>query len=193
MHYIAAIRRDRMRGGRSSYDGCSPHGRPKYEMKTPTPKSVQKRPRTTNPNRTPQNAAGLAMHKNLENVNVMLPSGENIPGSQLLSMLNRTTKTSTEGAKPFVPHLLTEIMNVESYLCEDENSTEFPPERLSENDPTFMLSLLQLAELRLYKLVRWARNLPQFSSISVSTVKYCFYFNHPKSQYKSTSYLPRIF
>ena len=28
--------------------------------------------------------------------------------------------------------------------------------------------LMQLTELRLYKLVRWARNLPQFGAISVS-------------------------
>ncbi|XP_060073525.1 nuclear hormone receptor FTZ-F1 beta-like [Ylistrum balloti] len=162
---LEAIRHDRMRGGRSSYDGCSPHGRPKvYPLElASTPKP---------PRRTPgsqRKAAPSANNPNtsLENVHVTLPTGEDISGSQLMAILNRNGKSvPEETVKPFVPHLLTEIMNVESYLCDDENQADFPADRLSENDPTFMLSLLQLAELRLYKLVRWARNLPQFSAIA---------------------------
>lgn len=163
---LEAIRIDRMRGGRSSYDGCSPHGRPKiYPLEMMGQSSTPKTPkRTPSVHRKP---SANNSNSPFENVNVTLPSGENISGSQLMAILNRNGKSVTEETvKPFVPHLLTEIMNVESYLCEDENQTDFPPERLSENDPAFMLSLLQLAELRLYKLVRWARNLPQFSSIA---------------------------
>ncbi|XP_033732432.1 nuclear hormone receptor FTZ-F1 beta-like [Pecten maximus] len=162
---LEAIRHDRMRGGRSSYDGCSPHGRPKVY-----PLELASAPKT--PRRTPSShrkVAPSANHPNtsLENVHVTLPTGEDISGSQLMAILNRNGKSAPEETiKPFVPHLLTEIMNVESYLCDDENQADFPADRLSENDPTFMLSLLQLAELRLYKLVRWARNLPQFSAIA---------------------------
>lgn len=155
-----------MRGGRSSYDGCSPHGRPKsypLELKMQRKKSVP--PSSPKTIKIPHTTA---IPKNLENIHVTLPTGEDISGSQLMAILNRSGKPVSEEVKPFVPNLLTEIMNVESYLCEDESSTDFPPERLSENDPSFMLSLLQLAELRLYKLVRWARNLPQFSAIAVS-------------------------
>lgn len=162
---LEAIRHDRMRGGRSSYDGCSPHGRPKvYPLELTPGQKAQRRASSSH-----RKVASSSNHMNsaLENVHVTLPTGEDISGSQLMAILNRNGKTAPEETiKPFVPHLLTEIMNVESYLCDDENQADFPADRLSENDPTFMLSLLQLAELRLYKLVRWARNLPQFSSIA---------------------------
>ena len=48
------------------------------------------------------------------------------------------------------------------------------PRRGPGGDPSdeqvFYNYLMQLTELRLYKLVRWARNLPQFGAISVSLV-----------------------
>ncbi|OWF54666.1 nuclear hormone receptor FTZ-F1 beta-like [Mizuhopecten yessoensis] len=162
---LEAIRHDRMRGGRSSYDGCSPHGRPKvYPLELTSIPKPQRRTPSSHRKVAPSANQG---NQSLENVHVTLPTGEDISGSQLMAILNRNGKSvPEETVKPFVPHLLTEIMNVESYLCDDENQADFPADRLSENDPTFMLSLLQLAELRLYKLVRWARNLPQFSAIA---------------------------
>jgi hypothetical protein len=51
---------------------------------------------------------------------------------------------------------------------EDDNSADYPAEKFSDGDQNFFLTFLQIAEVRLYKLVRWARNLPQFSAISVS-------------------------
>ena len=66
-----------------------------------------------------------------------------------------------------VPELLTDIMNLEALLADDDI-----PQEGAGGDPcdeqVFYNYLMQLTELRLYKLVRWARNLPQFGAISVS-------------------------
>lgn len=160
LQFLLAIRVDRTRGGRSSYDGCSPHGRPKTLMDKNTPKPIRRN--------SQQRSSTEGLPKSLENVHLMLPSGEDISGSQLVAILNRSGRTFPEEVKPFVPQVLTEIMNLESILCEDEVA-EIPNDKSSgDSDQNFFVVLLQLAELRLYKLVRWARNLPQFSAISVS-------------------------
>lgn len=68
-----------------------------------------------------------------------------------------------------VPELLTDIMNLEALLADDD----IPQEGVGEeptDEQAFYNYLMQLTELRLYKLVRWARNLPQFGAISVSLV-----------------------
>ena len=105
----------------------------------------------------------------LEDINVTLPTGEDVSGSQLMAILNKSGKALLQGmVKPVVPTILSDIVGMESFLCEDEAETDFPMEKISDTDPNVIMSMLQLAELKLYKLVRWARNLPQFSSIAVS-------------------------
>ena len=73
-----------------------------------------------------------------------------------------------------VPELLTDIMNLEALLIDDD----IPPDN-SGVDPNsqegFYNYMMQLTELRLYKLVRWARNLPQFGAISVSLSVFLFF------------------
>ena len=69
--------------------------------------------------------------------------------------------------KPLVPHILTDIMSLESLLCDDDIPQEIGGDRLDMSDPSVFLTFLQLAELKLYKIVRWARNLPYFANISV--------------------------
>lgn len=66
-------------------------------------------------------------------------------------------------------------MNLEPLLADDD----IPPEAAGDDplsDQAFYNYLMQLTELRLYKLVRWARNLPQFGAISVSfkNIFFCF-------------------
>ncbi|KAK3087017.1 hypothetical protein FSP39_000379 [Pinctada imbricata] len=157
-----AIRMDRTRGGRSSYDGCSPHGRPK-SLQT----AARKVPRTPNTKRMSGSAPEIVLPKNLQNIQVTLPTGEDISSSQLVAILNRSNKgLASQHELPVVPEVLTEIMNLESLLCDEDNANEFPTEKLSDMDPNMFGSLLQLAEIKLYKLVRWARNLPQFSAIA---------------------------
>uniref|UniRef100_A0A0B6ZP07 NR LBD domain-containing protein n=2 Tax=Arion vulgaris TaxID=1028688 RepID=A0A0B6ZP07_9EUPU len=56
-------------------------------------------------------------------------------------------------------------MNLEPLLSDDD----LPEESLMEapfHEQALYSYMMQLAELRLYKLVRWARNLPQFGAIS---------------------------
>lgn len=147
-----AVRLDRTRGGRSSYDGCSPRSRPKIPV--PVKKPKVKRPQSTR-------------SVSLEDINVTLPTGEDVSGSQLMAILNKSGKALLQGiVRPVVPQILSDIVGMESVLCEDEAEADFPMEKISDTDPNVIMSMLQLAELKLYKLVRWARNLPQFSSIA---------------------------
>jgi hypothetical protein len=50
-----------------------------------------------------------------------LPSGETISGSQLMNVLQKSALKQTQVATPVVPPVLTEIMNMESLLSEDDN------------------------------------------------------------------------
>ncbi|XP_076091865.1 nuclear hormone receptor FTZ-F1 beta-like [Mytilus galloprovincialis] len=149
---IEAVRLDRTRGGRSCYDGCSPHGRPN---KTFLDKKMTPKPKKMQPD----------YMKHLQTMELKLPSGESISGSHLMNLLQKTPVKQTPVVTPVVPPVLTEIMSMESLLSEDESSSEIP-EKFGEGDQNFFLTFLQIAEVRLYKLVRWARNLPQFSAIS---------------------------
>ena len=96
-------------------------------------------------------------------------------GSHLVAVLNNGEVVGE--VKPFVPQILTDIMNLESLLCEDDIPSEIGGDRFNMNDPSVFLTFLQLAELKLYKIVRWARNLPYFANISVRSFVYLNIFN----------------
>ncbi|CAL1541808.1 unnamed protein product [Lymnaea stagnalis] len=150
---LEAIRQDRTRGGRSSYDGCASHLKnrmaplekrmKKTSTRLPLPGEV--------PSPSHDSDDGFKTHKNLE------------------AILNHNSKqvskpTSNPGAL-YIPELLRDIMNLEPLLSDDD----LPPESLMETpfpEQALYSYMMQLAELRLYKLVRWARNLPQFGAIS---------------------------
>jgi hypothetical protein len=93
---------------------------------------------------------------------------------------NLTIAQSSDESGPRVPELLTDIMNLEALLADDDlpqdNAGEDP-----NSEQMFYQYLMQLTERRLYKLVRWARNLPQFGAISVTCCTFlgfcCFFFN----------------
>lgn len=148
---LEAIRADRTRGGRSSYTGTGSTTpgdlKVKANMCGPIPK---KKPATPKLIRT----AGGSFDS--------LESSQG--GSHLVAVLNNGEVTGE--MKPFVPQILTDIMNLESLLCEDDIPPEIGGDRFNMNDPSVFLTFLQLAELKLYKIVRWARNLPYFANIS---------------------------
>lgn len=89
------------------------------------------------------------------------PSGE----STLVSVLSGNSQNN-DG--PFVPQILTDIMNLESLMCDDDIPANISVDDFSLSNPNVFMTLLQLCELKLYKIVRWARNLPYFANISVS-------------------------
>lgn len=157
---LEAIRVDRTRGGRSSYDGCSPHGRARerHTDKRKFQKLNISKLGASQPTQQQQHSVVTIPGVPLE------AAGQN-KASQLVAILSRKNNSMgnifSEDKKPFVPQLLTDIMNLESFLCDDELSIDILP-----RDPSSYTSLMQITEVRLYKIVRWARNLAQFTSIS---------------------------
>lgn len=112
-----------------------------------------------------------------------------------MAILNKSGKALLQGiVRPVVPQILSDIVGMESVLCDDEAEADFPMEKISDTDPNVIMSMLQLAELKLYKLVRWARNLPQFSSIAVScVVRYSCYIQQRKYIVLSTSLFHNLY
>lgn len=146
---LEAIRADRTRGGRSSYGG--------------SPASLDQKLKT--------NMSGPVERKKPRLIRRTSSGGtfDNVPetsqgSSHLVAVLNNGDVVRE--VKPFVPQILTDIMNLESLLCDDEIPQELGGDRLNMSDPSVFLTFLQLAELKLYKIVRWARNLPYFANIS---------------------------
>ena len=165
--FSLAIRIDRTRGGRSSYDGCSPHGRARERQadKRKIQKLNLSKSGVSQPTQQQQQQQQQHSMVTIPSITLQAP-GQN-KASQLVAILSRKNNSMgnifSEDKKPFVPQILTDIMNLESFLCDDDPSIEILPE-----DPSSYTSLMRITEVRLYKIVRWARNLAQFTSISVS-------------------------
>ncbi|GFN88207.1 glucocorticoid receptor-like [Plakobranchus ocellatus] len=147
---LEAIRQDRTRGGRSSYDGCSHHIKPRVSPLEKKIKRVTGHLPGEEPEASPpQEDDGSKSHRNL------------------VAILNHSThkQTSPSAGVPQIPELLRDIMNLEPLLSDDD----LPADTITESpfpEQAVYSYMMQLAELRLYKLVRWARNLPQFGAIS---------------------------
>ena len=80
-----AIRQDRTRGGRSSYEGCSPHGKPR-------PSPVQrklKRPTSVGSSEEDSKAGVVVAHPGAE---VMQPGEEGKSHRQLVAILNHSNR-----------------------------------------------------------------------------------------------------
>ncbi|XP_076436282.1 steroidogenic factor 1-like isoform X2 [Babylonia areolata] len=160
---LEAIRQDRTRGGRSSYDGCSPHNKPR-------PSSLQKKvKRPSGPVVREEGNGCPEVVSPLPEVQLVGAKEEGKGHRQLVAILNHSNmhgQQVADGQGKRVPELLTDIMNLEALLTDDD----IPQEGAEGDDPTeeqaLYNHLMQLTELRLYKLVRWARNLPQFGAIS---------------------------
>ena len=124
---VDAIREDRHRGGRSSYEGA------RFQM-----------PRGT----------GIKK-KYIENIygGVELTYAFQVP------------------AEPVVPKLIQEIVRINDMLKVDDDDIR-DPGFFSIDDPNLMNNFLHVTDLRLYKIVKWARNLPCFTSTLVIMIKY---------------------
>ena len=64
--------------------------------------------------------------------------------------------------------VLEDLIAVESLMTEEEGEQGCCEGKLREGDTDLFASLLHISDHCLYKIVRWARNLPDFSNVSVS-------------------------
>ena len=69
--------------------------------------------------------------------------------------------------QPHTPSVLEDMKAVESVMNEDELEQDCCRGKFQEGDDNLFVSLLHFADHCLYKIVRWARNLPDFASVSV--------------------------
>ncbi|KAH3801826.1 nuclear hormone receptor FTZ-F1 beta-like [Dreissena polymorpha] len=92
------------------------------------------------------------------------PSPAQSSESTLANVLN--SSTSQGDRAPIVPPILAEIMSLESFLSDDDLPDNISMEDFSLANPGVFVNLLQLCELKLYKIVRWARNLSYFANVS---------------------------
>jgi len=122
---VDAIREDRHRGGRSSYEGARQH----------LPKGT-----------------GIK-RKYIENIygGVELTYAFQVPN------------------EPVIPKLIQEVVRINDLLkAEDDELKEQNPIFFSIDDPNLLNNFLHLTDIRLYKIVKWARNLPCFTSTLVN-------------------------
>ena len=142
-----------MRGGRSSYDGCSPHR---------TVKIKEPRPRAS-----PASSHSAARAQNNATASpLVIPAAVTDPGSTP-KLLQAPKQLDLSAIQPQTPSLLEDLMAVESLMTEEEEEQACCEGKMAEGDDNLFGSLLHFADHCLYKIVRWARNLPDFASISV--------------------------
>ncbi|KAL8626037.1 hypothetical protein ACOMHN_012629 [Nucella lapillus] len=157
---LEAIRQDRTRGGRSSYNGSLPLVKPKP---APIAKKM-KRVSTDSGSEDSRAAAAVVAPAAVPNLELKAVEEAGRTHGQLAAILNHSTDPKQQGVP--VPELLTDIMNLENLLVDDDMGVEVGEEGGVMNEQAFFEYLMRLTEVRLYKLVRWARNLPQFGSIT---------------------------
>lgn len=142
---LEAIREDRTRGGRSTYQ-CSPYPLPP-SLVTPTTASGH----PLDPQRLPDATA----------VKAEPSDGEEI-------------KPSPSDDKRPVPLLLQQIHDVEHlWHCSESEmeqlrqSEEAARHAMENNSPDFLNNLCHIADHRLYKIVKWCKSLPLFRHITI--------------------------
>ncbi|XP_066999623.2 nuclear hormone receptor FTZ-F1 beta [Anabrus simplex] len=151
---LEAIREDRTRGGRSTYQ-CS------YTL-----------------------PASLVAPSGSDGSNKLLgPSGDlqvKLEAPDVGAVAGSSGGTSSTANK-MIPQLLQEIMDVEHlWHCNDQeiqkmsahdnnssNSSSKPSANNSNNNPDFLSNLCNIADHRLYRLVKWCKSLPLFKNISI--------------------------
>uniref|UniRef100_A0A8D9BNX9 Nuclear hormone receptor FTZ-F1 beta n=3 Tax=Cacopsylla melanoneura TaxID=428564 RepID=A0A8D9BNX9_9HEMI len=138
---LEAIREDRTRGGRSTYQ-CS------YTL-----------------------PAGITNTLTTDTVTVKQEAPESLPSPS-------PSPSSASSSGCFIPPLLQEIMEVEhlwqySYATHPEDvpapapSPKPSPSSATPSSPDFLSNLCNIADNRLYKIVKWCKSLPLFKHISI--------------------------
>ncbi|KAK6636825.1 hypothetical protein RUM43_010488 [Polyplax serrata] len=149
---LEAIREDRTRGGRSTYQ-CS------YSV----PSSL------------------LQSNDSMQKLSNSLPTGETLV--KLETPLLGSPNSNLDSRLLPVPQLLQEIMDVEHLWHYNENemlgspqnnhrhspssTPSSPSHPNSETNPDFLSNLCNIADHRLYKIVKWCKSLPLFKNISI--------------------------
>lgn len=147
-----AIRPDRMRGGRSNYEGCYPSSVP-HDVLQPTvavTSVMSGSPSQLAPRRTSSSSSMRSSGS----------SSVNRSGSGSNLLIGGVSSTSTPP--------LADLLIAETLMAEEETLPRCCESRLTDDDPDPFGSLLHLTDHCLYRIVRWARNRPDFANISVN-------------------------
>ncbi|XP_042876233.1 nuclear hormone receptor FTZ-F1 beta-like isoform X3 [Penaeus japonicus] len=141
---LEAIREDRTRGGRSTYQ-CAPYPLPP-SLVTPQPSTHH-----LDQQRLPDASAVKAEPSDSEEI-----------------------KPSPPPEKPPIPLLLQQIHDVEhlwhcseSEMAQLRQSEQAAREAMENNSPNFLNNLCTIADHRLYKIVKWCKSLPLFRHITI--------------------------
>lgn len=147
-----------MRGGRSNYEGCYPSNV-----------------------RQDLNAVGAAAASAVSAVFTKQPSEPSVPTVSRAapaavalpcSPFSRTSSggslSSTCSSSNIRDNVqLADLLVAESLMQEDEVLPRCCESRLTDSDPDPFGSILHLTDHCLYRIVRWARNRPDFANVSV--------------------------
>ncbi len=137
---LEAIREDRTRGGRSTYQ-CS------YTLPTPVGNLATN---ATNP---------------LGPASVSLPTVPLPPSQEDEDLEDDDEDDEDDERRAGVPRLIQEIMDVEHLWFSTRAHGEAPTELASEE--SMVQTLTNMADRRLFKLVKWCKSLPLFKNILV--------------------------
>ena len=197
-----------MRGGRSSYHGCSPHGRTKpaaASVSTTRIKQEEARRKVVyissplSPSHASTSREGALEVSQAETV---ITSGGSEDHVITVVSVNPDPETDPDGAGgqgghgtaeagpeeadcceqkldvsagmvPQTPQSLEDLLAVETLMAEDDEEQDCCYGKLRDGDDDLFGSLLHLADHCLYRIVRWARNLPDFANVSVSSLCLC--------------------
>jgi nuclear receptor subfamily 5 group A protein 3 len=141
---LEAIRPDRTRGGRSSYDGYSPSMQQTFDQlpAMSAPASLRRSSSVTAARVVTATTCGSVTPPSLPtSTSTVLPTSTTIPQ-------------------------LTELLMAEQLMEEEETAPRCCDGRLTDDDADPFASLLHLTDHCLYRIVRWARNRPDFANIS---------------------------
>lgn len=141
---LEAIREDRTRGGRSTYQ-CS-YTLPSTMLQSPYDSKLMEA--------GPSYADGII----------------NDIAEDLSSRLHHGAAVAAKNSAPAVPQLIQEIMSVEHLWHYTEGDAEKMGDaniKVSDRDPDFFSNLCNIADHRLYKIVKWCKSLPLFRNIQI--------------------------
>lgn len=150
---LEAIREDRTRGGRSTYQ-CS------YTLPT-APLNEDRVPYSNDISISPSSLSSDS-HTKLD------------ISSSRSSKESAGASSPDEGSHPIVPPLIHDILSVEHlwhytdrHSSQQHHQPQQPPPKIPEGDQDFLSNLCNIADNRLYKIVKWCKSLPLFREIGM--------------------------
>lgn len=168
---LEAIRPDRTRGGRSNYEGCFTRPSPNVNSeKIVLQSSLVPLPLPSQPKR--QALVGSIPRL----VKVPPPPPNPLPSSSssssppplCFSIVPRPGMPSSPCKPPetmALPQALEDLLAIESLMEDNEDDAEIES-RMQYSDQDPFVSLFHMIDHCLYKIVRWARNRPDFANIT---------------------------